>query len=153
MDVDVRTYLLHDDGSLESLSILPLGAYGECPNVGDTVCEWFDNHDSDKSYYSVQRRYFVHRIGKSAGWAIVLRKIENAEPIRKLVEAWVADDEFWAEVDAIEAAEEEAGLEPLVVNTLEGARARLEKAAKSAAKVKKSPSKVRKNALQKPKGR
>jgi hypothetical protein len=152
MDVELRTYLLHDDGSLETLAIVPFESYGECPNVGDTICEWFDHVDMDKSYYSVQRRYFVHRIGKNSGWAVVLRKIDVSEPIGKLVDAWEADDEFWGEVNAIEVAENEAGLKPLAVNTLEGAKVRLAKAKNSAPKAK-STSKVRKASPKKPKYR
>jgi hypothetical protein len=101
---EIRSYIVRDGGKLEPDSILPLGHYGTCPNVGDTLC--FSWSRERPTYYSIQRRYFVDNHDGRQGWAIILREIPAAEPIEKLVHAWAADDDFWDGIGAKEAAEE-----------------------------------------------
>ncbi|SCW38907.1 hypothetical protein SAMN02927900_01278 [Rhizobium mongolense subsp. loessense] len=106
MPIEIRFYIVGDDGELQSDSILPLSHFGSCPQIGDVICETLRG---EEEFYSVEGRYFVQHTG-SFGWAVILRKREQTLIERKLLDAWADDDEFWAEVDRKEEAEREQKL-------------------------------------------
>ncbi len=101
LDIRVRTYELHTDGSLEPLSDYSFASYGTCPNVGDTICAF---RFTGTLFYSVVRRYYIDM----EGWAVVLRMLEPNASMERVVKAWDEDVRFWAKIEREEAEAEKA---------------------------------------------
>ena len=101
---EIRLYVIKKNGKVEEDSLSPFGHYGTCPNVGDTICKSWSGEK--RVCYSVQRRYFVDNHDSRQGWVVILREIEISPQIELVVKTWEEDEEFWAEVDAKDAAKE-----------------------------------------------
>lgn len=103
IDVRIRTYEMNGDGDLEPLDDGPFEAYGACPNVGDTVCI---ERANGRQAFSVVRRYYLNSRGW--GWAVIVRQIELAPQIVRVMDAWEEDVRFWGEIDREAERKEEA---------------------------------------------
>ncbi|MBB4231523.1 hypothetical protein [Rhizobium mongolense] len=112
MSIEIRFYIVGDDGELQSDSVLPLSHFGSCPQIGDVICETLRG---EAEFYSVEGRYFVQHTG-SFGWAVILRKREQTLFERKLLDVWADDDDFWAEVDREEDAKKERELRAMLTS-------------------------------------
>lgn len=113
----IRTYNLKDDGTLAFVWDHPFETYGECPNVGDTLCE----SNPAPVCYSVVHRYLFSFFG----WVVLLREVEMSQQMAAVIEAWHSDNAFFEEMDT----EEESRLEEVLFSRLME-QASAEKAAK-----------------------
>ncbi|WP_203528044.1 hypothetical protein [Ensifer canadensis] len=109
MSVEIRTYEIQQDGSLEPHSILPISYYhGICPQVGDTLCNDL-MPEAPPIFYEVMRRYFFNTVG-AFGWALVICRREASDDRSRVYEAWIDDTDFWNGVDEREETERSSAL-------------------------------------------
>ena len=103
----VRLFEIEADGSLEPLLGVDNEHFGgTAPNVGDTYAMW--GPKDTYRFYSVQRRYFIDSPDGDNGWCVIVRRMDSAPQLERVVEAWADDTKFWRDIDEEERQEEDA---------------------------------------------
>lgn len=103
--LSVRIWVIESDGGLEPIMTADESHFcGSVPNVGDTYAKW--GLEDVYRFYSVQRRYFIDSIDVDQGWCVIVREIEPASQMEKIVEAWSEETVFFRELEEAERLEE-----------------------------------------------
>ncbi|MEX2741064.1 hypothetical protein AB3480_06405 [Rhizobium mongolense] len=119
MVIEIRLYVLQDNGELEPGDNMPLEEFGQCPSVGDVLCLGFEA--TAFIFYSVVSRYFM-RTDNGHGWALIVRENPAPDVNDKVLKAWLEDDAFWTEADRRDEAKREKQLRETLARLDKGTR-------------------------------